>query len=1199
MFVCNNLCIGNVVYATEKFQGDGTKSSPYLIQDINDMNKLAMNVNSGNNYEGVYFLLTNDLIYDNTSNNYTPIGKNGSVFEGNFDGNYKIIKGINVSSGSQIGIFGMTGGNANIHNVVLFDSDINGTTSVGGIVGYNQGNVQNCFNGANISGSNEIGGIVGASFGENSKIYNCSNHGVITYTWSGGGGILGYGNTNVSYCYNAGSVSGPKNLGGIIGEGEYIYNCYNVSDIKPGFRSGSLIGASGYGSGAINNSYYLYGSCNCAVYQSTMSELSKKIDEIKSFHFVDNINNGSNCFVYDTTGVNQGYPIANWEYDILCRFNKMADIDIDNYIIEEVRKYTTSQEYAQFDAIVKSHASNEEKFRRLNELFHNNGITDIHEGIQYLSEATPYRYNYLFLTSNDAYCAYNWSEWLNTTTKGNIARGLLWADGLIFNYEAMSYLNLSTYTENDYPGVKKNKTLLKKIMENDGNNLISDIYNNSNKVSKYLKNILKLNNITATDEIDNLMDQIINCTSESECKNLQIQFADKILYQLKINGSDKVYLDGEQFSKALGYSASIISFAGATTEDIVDLINLNTDIEIYKKHEKFLTTIYNNTDISFEMRLAAYMLLDEINNGYYNKVVAILGDIIDGGIDIMYIDKSLLQTYLESKGVGNIGALVGEAVGTINLAAFISNIVIDAGDFVKQAAYTQGYAELSALYSSKLEEDKQKFLAEESAENAWNFFEDYTILWNLRYQGEKQYIDMNSIKMFLFGSVRSFDYNLKLAVVNDTLDRLENCRFRISQNYTVPQSVQYTKKAVIDCPVDVNVYTESGELVASLKDGVESDIVNKYGRFAVVCQSYSGEYAKVICQSTNDDLIYELNAVSDGLVDYKASDGEIIQRFDKVEVAENDVINISDDTYKIDIDSDGNADINGSLLENNINDYIKINAAYLNMDSLSIYQGNTKTIGITLSPENATNTAVEWFSLNDNIATVKNGVVTGISPGETTIVAKVLDSNEITLNLPVTVNQVKGTCGENADWVISGSALIINGVGAMKDYDSDRELWYEFKHIFDEVKVNEGITYIGSNSFDNCDNIENIRLPNSLKEIGTNAFNNCKGLKCINIPPYVDKIADYAFKDCDKNILILYVEKNSYAEQYAIENDIIFKIIGDINSDSIVDEADASAILKYTSGITNEIDLKSADVNNDDNVDLIDVLLVLDVDKGV
>lgn len=320
VLICESVFTFNIVYASEEFNGDGTENSPYLIQTIEDMNKLATSVNSGNSYEGAYFLLTNDLNYDNTSNNYTPIGKSGSVFSGDFNGNYKIIQGINISSGSKIGIFGMTGSNAKIHNVVLFDSKVSGSTSVGGIVGYNQGKVYNCFNGANISGSNEIGGIVGASFGSNSQIYNCSNHGVITYTWSGGGGILGYGSTNVSYSYNVGSVSGPKNLGGIIGEGEYIYNCYNISNISTGYRCGSLIGASGAGTEAINNSYYLYGSCNCAIYQSTMSEISKTIDEIKSIDFVNTINNGSDCFVYDTMNINQGYPIANWEYNILIKF---------------------------------------------------------------------------------------------------------------------------------------------------------------------------------------------------------------------------------------------------------------------------------------------------------------------------------------------------------------------------------------------------------------------------------------------------------------------------------------------------------------------------------------------------------------------------------------------------------------------------------------------------------------------------------------------------------------------------------------------------------------------------------------------------------------------------------------------------------------------------------------------------------------
>lgn len=338
VLICESVFTFNIVYASEKFNGDGTENSPYLIQTIEDMNKLATSVNSGNSYEGVYFLLTNDLNYDNTSNNYTPIGKNGSVFSGDFNGNYKIIQGLNISSGSKIGIFGMTGSNAKIHNVVLFVSKVSGSTSVGGIVGYNQGKVYNCFNGANISGSNEIGGIVGASFGSNSQIYNCSNHGVITYTWSGGGGILGYGSTNVSYSYNAGSVSGPKNLGGIIGEGEYIYNCYNISNINTGYRCGSLIGASGKGSDAINNSYYLHGSCNCAIYQSTMSEIAVSIDEIKSYSFVSAINNGSDIFLYDAMNINQGYPITYWEYNILNKFNEYMGIISDNneYLNDEI-----------------------------------------------------------------------------------------------------------------------------------------------------------------------------------------------------------------------------------------------------------------------------------------------------------------------------------------------------------------------------------------------------------------------------------------------------------------------------------------------------------------------------------------------------------------------------------------------------------------------------------------------------------------------------------------------------------------------------------------------------------------------------------------------------------------------------------------------------------------------------------------------
>ncbi len=540
----------------------------------------------------------------------------------------------------------------------------------------------------------------------------------------------------------------------------------------------------------------------------------------------------------------------------------VEDIDkyIDDYIIDEVKKYTSSGTYAQFDAIMSADITYEEKFRRLNELFSNEGLTDVKEGIEYLSEATPYRYAYNFLTTNEIYCAFNYYNWLYTTKSGLAARAALYSSGLIFNFEALSYLDLSTYTENDYPGVRKNKALLKEIMEIDHKNVVSDIFSYSNKTAKFFKNIIKLNGIAETDEMDSLMDRILSAKYQGEVEILQKQFAQKIVDEINRNNPNAglltVDIFSENFGKALKSSSNILSFAGATVDDIVAIAKLDSDIEIYKQYSKFLTTIYSNPDISFEMRLAAYQLLDEINNGYYNRVVSILTNVVDLGKGFMYMDKSMLQTFLEEQGLSASGAgLFMDAIGTLSLATTISNLVIDTGDFVKQVAYTQGYAELATLYCLKLQEDKRAFLADESVENAWNFFEDYTMLWKLRYNGEQQYLDMSSVKALIWATIKTYKYEEKEEIVKDNQERLNEFKFNIPSGLEVPASVQYEKKSVVHCPVDVYVYNSSNELIATLKDGEESNTVNEYGRFAVVRESYSGEYAKIICQSTSDDLI--------------------------------------------------------------------------------------------------------------------------------------------------------------------------------------------------------------------------------------------------------------------------------------------------------------------------------------------------------
>mgnify|MGYP000560799854 CR=1 FL=1 len=342
----------------------------------------------------------------------------------------------------------------------------------------------------------------------------------------------------------------------------------------------------------------------------------------------------------------------------------------------------------------------------------------------------------------------------------------------------------------------------------------------------------------------------------------------------------------------------------------------------------------------------------------------------------MKIDETVFREF-----IGEGGELFLEAVGTLKLATFISNIVVDTGDFVKQAAYTQGYAELATLYSLKLKEDKTKFQSAKTAANAWEFFEDYTMLWALRYQGEQQYLKMNTIKMFLFEKVKTFNYDMKEEVVNDTLSQLNTRKFEFSDKYSVPKSIMYNKKSVINCPVDVEISTKDGKIIEVLRDGIESDTTNEYGRFAVVYQPYSGEYAKVICQSTDEELIIKATAISDGLVDWQMStnqEGEcVVYSFDKEYVAKGDVV---ETTSKIDNESTYAIRKNGEntvckFVEQKTNDYIAVKSLMIKSNSINMNVGEYQVARISVLPKNATNKDVKWRSSDENIVTVKNGDV--------------------------------------------------------------------------------------------------------------------------------------------------------------------------------------------------------------------------------
>lgn len=684
----------------------------------------------------------------------------------------------------------------------------------------------------------------------------------------------------------------------------------------------------------------------------------------------------------------------------------IKDKSTDEYIVEQVNKYTSAEEYAQYSYIMESNTSYEEKLSQLSNLFNNYGISDIREGVSYLSNTTKYRYNYLYLTTDEAFCPYNFHEWLYTTSLGFVARSELYTAGLIFNNELSDWTGLLlTGNIDDCPGAKKNKQFLKDILGQNKKNLTQEILGKSSKYAKYLKNTLTLNNVYNDYEINKLMDNILSTTDEIERTMYQEKFAEKLIHYVKASDIDagnsiNIYLDGDKFGKALGYASNIISIASTTVDDIVTMMKLQENIELYQNNKNFLTTIYENTDVSYEMRIAAKSLLNDINNGYWNNIQKIIKDIFKITKDTveseLVLDKTALTAIEESLGVDSFGKVFAEAMGTITLATFISNIVIDAGDFVKQVAYTQGYAELSLLYSLKLQDDRNNFINEKNVDNAWQFFEDYTILWNLRYLGEKQYLEMNNVKLF-FSLIKgkNWTYSLKEELVKDNIKTLEDCKFEFDLSHTIPESVQYTKKAVISCPVNVAIYTSTGELIATLQDGIESDTTNDYGRFIVLYNSYSQDYQKIICLTTLDDVLIEATGTNDGLVSMQMMNTndtmERIYAFDNELISKNTIIQttwnqITDEQkYEVDNNGDGIFDYEKTIKIVNGEDNIGIESLSLSNETLTIHQGENKALNLSINPINTTNQQIIWNSDDDNIAVVTDGIITAVNKGSVNI----------------------------------------------------------------------------------------------------------------------------------------------------------------------------------------------------------------------
>ena len=110
-------------------------------------------------------------------------------------------------------------------------------------------------------------------------------------------------------------------------------------------------------------------------------------------------------------------------------------------------------------------------------------------------------------------------------------------------------------------------------------------------------------------------------------------------------------------------------------------------------------------------------------------------------------------------------------------------------------------------------------------------------------------------------------------------------------------------------------------------------------------------------------------------------------------------------------------------------------------------------------------------------------------------------------------------CGENLTAVLNldTGVMTFEGTGEFykNDFDSDEFVWFDtWADELKEVAIPEGITYIPSNLFGYCYNLERVTLPSTLKTIDVCAFQYCGSLQRIAIPARVSAIDSSAFVGC-------------------------------------------------------------------------------------
>ena len=196
----------------------------YTVTSADGLMNIAKLVNGGKSDINI----TLDTDIDLTGKDWTPIGTDyDNSYKGTFDGGGHTITGLTFTTNDKYaGLFGWLNRAGSVKNVVMEGVQITSNQiyggSIGGVVGYGWGTIENCSVSGSVSGTVYVGGVVGVQIG--GSITGCSSSATVKGTVDVGG-VAGQTNSSATLtaCYATGNVTleidPRKNIagGGLVG----------------------------------------------------------------------------------------------------------------------------------------------------------------------------------------------------------------------------------------------------------------------------------------------------------------------------------------------------------------------------------------------------------------------------------------------------------------------------------------------------------------------------------------------------------------------------------------------------------------------------------------------------------------------------------------------------------------------------------------------------------------------------------------------------------------------------------------------------------------------------------------------------------------------------------------------------------------------------------------------------------------------